>query len=211
VCPQRNFESKFSSEALLNEEVVVAVAAADAVALARAAAEAAQEVVRMIQKNNNQEPLIRQKKAVDNCLANEILRTEMKLTSFNEYSNDVLLEDLETYGVMGDEGKLEDNAQYTENIVVKSARQSERRARRTRAAIKAATSVSASQKMTTSSKKKRSKGSSSSMNPLGSLWKMTGRRLLMAKEEVEFSNGIQVTLLYSIVSFFSCFIFSNEF
>jgi DNA-directed RNA polymerase sigma subunit (sigma70/sigma32) len=115
----------------------------------------------------------------------------MKLTSFNEYSNDVLLEDLETYGVMGDEGKLEDNAQYTENIVVKSARQSERRARRTRAAIKAATSVSASQKMTTSSKKKRSKGSSSSMNPLGSLWKMTGRRLLMAKEEVEFSNGIQ--------------------
>jgi hypothetical protein len=205
VCPQRNFESKFSSEALLNEEAVVAAAAAEAVALARAAAEAAQEVIRMVQKNNNQQPLIRQKNAVDNYLANEILRTEMKLNSFSEHSNDVLLEDLETYGVMGDEGKLEDNAQYTENIAVKSARQSERRARRTRAAIKAATSVSASQKMTTSSKKKRSKGSSTSMNPLGSLWKMTGRKLLTAKEEVEFSNGIQVALLYSIVSFFFLF------
>ncbi|XP_062197518.1 RNA polymerase sigma factor sigB [Phragmites australis] len=187
---QRNFESTLASEAHLNEEAVVAAAATEAVALARAAAEASREVVRMVQ-NNNEQPVVRQKKGVDNYLANEILRTEMESSIPNEYVNDVLLEDIEAYSIMGDEGVLDNDAQHTENIAVKSARQSERRARRTRAAIKAATTVRASQKSATSSKKKRSKGSSSSMNPLGSLWKMTGRRLLTAKEEVEFSEGIQ--------------------
>lgn len=194
-CPQRNFQSNFASVALLNEEAVIATAAAEAVALARAAAEAAQEVVRMVQKSNNKQPLVRQKKAVDNYLANEILRTEMESTTLNEYANDALLEDMQVYGIIRDEGENDDIAQYTDNIAVKSARQSERRARRTRATVKAATSGRASQKTMTSSKKKRSKGSSCSMNPLGSLWKMTGRRLLTAKEEVEFSNGIQVRLL----------------
>ncbi|RCV38075.1 hypothetical protein SEVIR_8G118200v4 [Setaria viridis] len=187
---QRNFESTLASEALLNEEAVVEAAAAEAVALARAAAEAALEVVQMVQ-NNNHQPVIRQKKVVDSYLANEILRTEIQPSSPDGYANDVLLEDFESYGIMAGGGELDDDAQYTENIAVKSARQSERRARRTRAAIKAATTVRASQKTATSSKKKRPKGSSPSMNPLGSLWKMTGRRLLTAKEEVEFSEGIQ--------------------
>ncbi|KAL6662215.1 hypothetical protein ACP70R_000074 [Stipagrostis hirtigluma subsp. patula] len=187
---QRKFESTLASEALLNEEAIIAAAAAEAVALARAAVEAAQEAVRMVQ-NNNQQPVVRQKKGVDNYLANAILRTEMESSSPNEYANDILLEDLESVGIVGDEGESDDDAHDTENITVKSARQSERRARRTRAAMKAATSICASQKSATSSKKKRSKGSSSSMNPLGSLWKMTGKRLLTAKEEVEFSHGIQ--------------------
>ncbi|XP_066337033.1 RNA polymerase sigma factor sigB-like [Miscanthus floridulus] len=187
---QRNFEATLASEALLNEEAVVEAAAAEAVALARAAAEAAQEVVQMVQKNNHQ-PIIRQKKGVDNYLANEILRTEMQSSSPDMYANNPLMEDLESYGIMASEDELDAYAQYTENIAVKSARQSERRARRTRAAIKASTTLRASQKAASSSKKKRSKGSSSSMNPLGSLWKMTGRRLLTAKEEVEFSEGIQ--------------------
>ncbi|OEL26609.1 RNA polymerase sigma factor sigB [Dichanthelium oligosanthes] len=186
---QRNFESILESEALLNEEAIVEAAAAEAVALARAAAEAAREVVQMVQ-NNNHQPVIRKNKGVDSYLANEILRTEMQSSSPNGYINDVLLEDLESYGIVAADG-IDDDAQYTENIAVKSARQSERRARRTRAAIKAATTVRASQKTSTSSKKKRSKGSSPSMNPLGSLWKMTGRKLLTAKEEVEFSEGIQ--------------------
>ena len=126
----------------------------------------------------------------------KFFRAEIQVNTPDGYANDVLLEDLESYGIMDVDGKLDDDAQYTENIAVKSARQSERRARRTRAAIKAATTVRASQKTATSSKKKRLKGSSPSMNPLDSLWKMTGRRLLTAKEEVEFSEGIQVRLLY---------------
>ncbi|CAM0145615.1 unnamed protein product [Urochloa decumbens] len=187
---QRNFESTFSSEALLNDEAVVEAAAAEAVALARAAAEAAREIVQMVQ-NNNQQPVVRQKKGMDSYLANEILRTEIQPSSIDGYANDILLEDLESYGIVDAGVKLNDDAHYTENIAVKSARQCERRARRTRASIKAATTVRASQKAATSSKKKRLKGSSPSMNPLGSLWKMTGRRLLTAKEEVEFSEGIQ--------------------
>lgn len=187
---QRNFEATLASEALLNEEAVVAAAAAEAVALARAAAEAAQEVVQIVQRNNHQ-PVIRPKKCVDNYLANEILRTEMRSSSPDMYANNPLMEYLDSYGIMDAEDELDAYAQYTENIAVKSARQSERKARRTRAAIKASTTLHASQKVALSSKKKRSKGSSSSMNPLGSLWKMTGRRLLTAKEEVEFSEGIQ--------------------
>ncbi|KAJ1275324.1 hypothetical protein BS78_05G127200 [Paspalum vaginatum] len=187
---QRNFESTLASEALLNEEAVVAGAAAEAIALARAAAEAAQEVLQMVQKSNNQS-LIRKQKGMDTYLANEILRTEMQLNNPDEYANDLLLEDLESCGIMTAEDELDNDDQYTENIAVKSARQSERRAKRTRAVIKAATTLRASQKAASYSKKKRSKGSSSSMNPLGSLWKMTGRRLLTAKEEVEFSEGIQ--------------------
>ncbi|CAO2148784.1 unnamed protein product [Urochloa humidicola] len=142
-------------------------------------------------QNNNQQPVIRQKKGADSYLANEILRTEIQPSSVDGYANDVLLEDLESYVIVAADGELDDDAHYTENIAVKSARQSERRARGTRAAIKAATTIRASQKAATSSKKKRLKGSSPSMNPLGSLWKMTGRRLLTAKEEVEFSEGIQ--------------------
>ncbi|KAF8665188.1 hypothetical protein HU200_054152 [Digitaria exilis] len=185
---KRNFESTLASEALLNEETLVKAAAVEAVALARAAAEAAQEVVQMAQKNSYQ-PVVRQKKGVDSYLANEILRTEIQPRTPDGYDNDVLVEDIESYGIKAPD---DNDTRYMEkNIAVKSARQSERRARRIRAETKAVTSVRASQKSATTSKKKRLKGSSPSMNPLGSLWKMTGRRLLTAKEEVEFSEGIQ--------------------
>lgn len=199
---QRSFESTLASKALLNAEVVVEAAAAEAVALARTAAEAAQEVFQMVQ-NNNHQSVVRQKKDVDSYLANEILRTEIQPHTPDGYANDVLLKDIESCGFIAADGelntadsKLDNDGQYTENIAVKSARHSERRARRMRAAIKAATTVCALQKSATTSKKKRLKGSSPSMNPLGSLWKMTGRRLLIAKEEVEFSEGIQVRLMY---------------
>ncbi|XP_037421060.1 RNA polymerase sigma factor sigB [Triticum urartu] len=185
---QRNFESTLASETVLNKEAVVTAAAAEAVALARAAAEAAQEVVHMVQKSSSQ-PVFRKKGEVENYLAKEILRTEMLSSRANEYSDGVLSGVLEPYGVLSDEAEL-DHTQDADNIAVKSARQLERRARRTRATIKAATIVRSSPKLATSSKKKRSKGPST-MNPLGSLWKMTGRKLLTAKEEVELSNGIQ--------------------
>ncbi|KAM3312975.1 hypothetical protein ACQJBY_032617 [Aegilops geniculata] len=180
---QRNFESTLASETVLNKEAVVTAAAAEAVALARAAAEAAQEVVHMVQKSSSQ-PVFRKKGEVENYLAKEILRTEMLSSRANEYS------DGEPYGIPSDEAELDDDTQDADNIAVKSSRQSERRARRTRATMKAATIVRSSPKLAASSKKKRSKGPST-MNPLGSLWKMTGRKLLTAKEEVELSNGIQ--------------------
>ncbi|KAG8090785.1 hypothetical protein GUJ93_ZPchr0011g28670 [Zizania palustris] len=110
-----------------------------------------------------------------------------------EAAHEVVCMDIDSSGILSDEAELDDDddTQDIHSIAVKSARQTERRARRQRAAIKAASVVHTSQKLATSSKKKRSKGSSYSTNPLGSLWKMTSRRLLTAKEEVEFSNGIQ--------------------
>ncbi|KAF0897408.1 hypothetical protein E2562_036944 [Oryza meyeriana var. granulata] len=185
---QKKIQSALASEAFLNEEAVVTAAAAEAVALARAAAEAAQEVVCMVQNNKN-EPNTRPKKAVVNYLAKEILQTEMKPNRLDKYSDGIFSEEIDSYGILSDEAELDGDTQDIPSIAVKSARQTERRARRTRAAIKAATIVRTSQKPATSSKKKRSKGTGT--NPLGSLWKMTGRRLLTAKEEVEFSEGIQ--------------------
>ncbi|KAG8089779.1 hypothetical protein GUJ93_ZPchr0011g28253 [Zizania palustris] len=188
---QKKFESVLASEAFLNEEAVVTAAAAEAVALARAAAEAAHEVVCMVQNNNN-EPIARPKKPVINYLAKEVIRMEVEPNSLYKYSDGgIWLEDIDSSGILSDETELENDTQDIHSIAVKSARQTERRARRTRAAIKAANVVCTAQKLATSSKKKRSKGSSSSTNPLGSLWKMTGRRLLTANEEVEFSKGIQ--------------------
>jgi hypothetical protein len=145
----------------------------------------------MVQKNSAP-PVVRQKKEVENYLAKEILRTETLSSTLNEYSDGFLLKDFEPYGIISNEAELDDDTEDIQSIAVKSARQSERRARRTRAAIKAGATVLSSHKLATSSKKKRSKGPSTSMNPLGSLWKMTGRKLLTAKEEVELSNGIQV-------------------
>ncbi|XP_015698145.1 RNA polymerase sigma factor sigB [Oryza brachyantha] len=187
---QKTIQSALASEALLNEEAVVTAAAAEAVALARAAAEAAQEVVRMVQ-NNKKEPKARPKKAAVNYLAKEILCTEMKPYSLDKYSDGILSEEIYSYGILSDDAELDSDNQDIPSIAVKSARQTERKARRTRAAIKAATAVRTPQKPSSSSKKKRSKGPSSGTNPLSSLWKMTGRRLLTAKEEVEFSEGIQ--------------------
>jgi hypothetical protein len=146
----------------------------------------------MVEKSSSQ-PVFRKKREVENYLAKEILRTEMLSSRANEYSDGVLSGVLEPYVIPSDEAELDDDTQDADNIAVKSARQSERRARRTRATMKAATIVRSSPKLATSSKKKRSKGPST-MNPLGSLWKMTGRKLLTAKEEVELSNGIQVRL-----------------
>ncbi|VAI05090.1 unnamed protein product [Triticum turgidum subsp. durum] len=138
----------------------------------------------VLQRNFESTLASEKKGEVENYLAKEILRTEMLSSRANEYS------DGEPYGIPSDEAELDDDTQDADNIAVKSARQSERRARRTRATMKAATIVRSSPKLAASSKKKRSKGPST-MNPLGSLWKMTGRKLLTAKEEVELSNGIQ--------------------
>ncbi|KAL6649656.1 hypothetical protein ACP70R_013880 [Stipagrostis hirtigluma subsp. patula] len=77
----------------------------------------------------------------------------------------------------------------TEGVVaVRSARRSERRARRVRAAMKAAKSFSIRAPVESSSRKKRLKGC---RNPLACFYKMTGRKLLTAKQEIELSEGIQ--------------------
>ncbi|KQK22364.1 hypothetical protein BRADI_1g66830v3 [Brachypodium distachyon] len=174
-------------EALLNQEAVVAAAAAEAVALARAAAEVAGEVARMAQTDQYR-PDIDSHDAVDNYLTREILRTEARSSGAAPYADVALLDDAGFVSIFSDESESDEEEQGAPAVAVKSARQFERRARRVRAAMKAAKSLSARWPVTGSSRKKRVKGC---RNPLGCFYKMSARRLLTAKQEVELSEGIQ--------------------
>lgn len=106
------------------------------------------------------------------------------------YADACLSEDAGFSSIFSDESEVDDDEQCVQGVAVKSVRQSERRARRVRAAMKAAKSFSGRNPVAASSsaRKKRLKGCRS---PLGCFYKMTGRRLLTAKQEVEFSQGIQ--------------------
>jgi len=174
-------------EALLNKEAMVTAAAAEAVALARAAAELAGEVARMARRDHRTDSPQRDD-SEDGFLAREVRRTEAR--SESRRAGLELLGGEEFSNIFSDES--EDEGECTEGVVaVKSARRSERRARRVRAAMKAAKSFSKGKPGGTSSStssKKRLKGC---RNPLGCFYKMTGPRLLTAKQEVEFSEGIQ--------------------
>lgn len=176
-------------EAILNKEAMVAAAAAEAVALARAAAEVAGEVAQMAQKvhRTNFPP---RDDTEDSFLARELRRTEVGWES--RRAGLELLEGKEFSSIFSDEAEDgDDGGESTEGVVaVKSARRSERRNRRVRPAMKAAKSLTIGNTVgASSSSKKRLKGC---RNPLGCLYKMTGPRLLTAKQEVEFSEGIQV-------------------
>ncbi|KAL6907608.1 hypothetical protein ACP4OV_002647 [Aristida adscensionis] len=175
-------------EALLNREAVVAAAAAEAVALARAAAEAAGEVARMSQPDHRPHPHVPQRDAHDGFLAREVIRGEVGREA--RRAGVELLEDQEFISIFSDESEGSDDDEQCGHgaVSVRSARRSERRARRATAAMTAAKSFSVRAPVAPSSRKKRLKGCRS---PLGCLYKMTGRRLLTADQEVEFSEGIQ--------------------
>ncbi|XP_066382340.1 RNA polymerase sigma factor sigB-like [Miscanthus floridulus] len=184
--PHRTLPGSFG-EALLNKEAVVAAAAAEAVALARAAAEVAGEVARMAQKDHPAD-LPRRDDTEDSFLSREVLRTEVGLEA--RRAGLELLQGDEFSSIFSDESEDDDDdSGHSIAVAVKSARRSERRARRVRAAMKAAKCFSSGKPVGASStRKKRLKGC---QTPLGCFYKMTGPRLLTAEQEVEFSEGIQ--------------------
>lgn len=169
---------------------MVAAAAAEAVALARAAAEVAGEVARMAQKDHPAADLPRRDVTEDSFLSREVLRAEVGLEA--RRAGLELLESDEFSSIFSDESEDDDDDDggHSISVAVKSARRPERRARRVRAAMKAATRFSSGKPIGASStRKKRLKGC---QTPLGCFYKMTGPRLLTAEQEVEFSEGIQV-------------------
>ncbi|XP_066353183.1 RNA polymerase sigma factor sigB-like [Miscanthus floridulus] len=180
--PHRTLPGCFG-EALLNKEAMVEAAAAEAVALARAAA----EVARMAQKDHPAD-LTRRDDTGDSFLSREVLRTEVGLEA--RRAGLELLEGDEFSSIFSDESEDDDDDGHSIAVAVKSARRSERRARRVRAAMKAAKCFSSSRNAVgaSSTRKKRLKGC---QTPLGCFYKMTGPRLLTAEQEVEFSEGIQ--------------------
>ncbi|KAG8074417.1 hypothetical protein GUJ93_ZPchr0006g45714 [Zizania palustris] len=175
-------------EALLNQEAVVEAAAAEAVALARAAAEVAGEVARMAQTDQHRPHFVTTRDTEDSYLAREILRGEAG-SGVRYGAGGGLPEDAEFSSIFSDESEVDGDERCIQGAVaVKSARQAERRARRARAAMKAAKSFGAQNPGAASSRKKRLKGC---RNPVSCFYKMTARRLLTAKQEVELSQGIQ--------------------
>lgn len=167
----------------------MAAAAAEAVALARAAAEVAGEVARMAQ-NDHPAALPPRDDTVDSFLSREVLRSEVGLDARRAGLVE-MLEGEEHSSIFSDESEDDDDGGHSIAVAVKSARRSERRARRVRAAMKTAKCSSSMKPVgasSTSTRRKRLKGC---LTPLGCLYKMTGPRLLTAEQEVEFSEGIQ--------------------
>jgi hypothetical protein len=184
-------------DALHNREAMVAAAAAEAVALARAAAEVAGEVARMAQRDHRLD--VPRRDTEDSFLAKEVLRTEVGWEA-SHAPGVQLLEEEEFGSIFIDESEDDDDGQCFQGVVaVRSARRAERRARRVKAAKKAAKSESVPTLVASSSRKKRLKGCRS---PLGCFYKMTGSKLLTAKQEVEFSEGIQVSLTFKMINAF---------
>jgi hypothetical protein len=178
---------------------MVAAAAAEAVALARAAAEVAGEVARMAQKDHPAD-LPRRDDTGDSFLSREVLRTEVGLLEARRAGLE-LLEGEEFSSIFSDESEDDDDddSGHSIAVAVKSARRTERKARRVRAAMKAAKCFSSRNAVGASStRKKRLKGC---QTPLGCFYKMTGPRLLTAEQEVEFSEGIQVRRLTNLSLF----------
>jgi hypothetical protein len=177
---------------------MVAAAAAEAVALARAAAEVAGEVARMAQRDHRLD--VPRRDTEDSFLAKEVLRTEVGWEA--SHAPGVQLLEEEEFGsiLFIDESEDDDDGQCVQGVAaVRSARRAERRARRVRAAMKAAKSVSVRTPVASSSRKRRLKGCRS---PLGCFYKMTGSKLLTAKQEVEFSEGIQVSFTFKMINAF---------
>ncbi|KAK1651233.1 hypothetical protein QYE76_069038 [Lolium multiflorum] len=171
-------------QAILNQEAVVTAAAAEAVALARAAAEVAGEVARMARAEHRPADVDSHNVPEDNYLAREFLRADAR----SRYADTSLLDDAGFVSIFSDESESDDDEQGAPGVAVKSARQVERRARRVRAATKLAKSFRDRRPVAASLRKKGVKGC---RNPMGCFYKMSARRLLTAKQEVELSEGIQ--------------------
>ncbi|XP_065014232.1 RNA polymerase sigma factor sigB-like isoform X1 [Musa acuminata AAA Group] len=186
-----SFEATWASEALLtNEEAVIAAAAAEAVALARAALELAKDAAQMIRKSPSAEvENVNLSKTEWTGMTNHSVATETTSLEDSVTLDESVRKDISssTYN----ETEVEE-MEYCENIAVRSGRQTERRARRARAAEKAAAGV-LNLKSGSSGKKKRSTLQDIDYSdPLHYLRGTTSTsRLLTAAEEVKLSEGIQ--------------------
>ena len=201
---QTDYEATWPTVALLSgEEATIAAVAAEAVALARAALEVAKDAAQMMGNDSS----VKLEKSEDFPSQADILQLErVRVTEMLDMINNSTSPDTNhqehhiTPNQSRDEGVSSSvlneldlqQTQEADNITVRSRRQSERRARRVRAAEKAANSV-ISMKSGSSGKKKRSAVQEIDYSdPLRYLRGTTSTsKLLTASEELELSEGIQ--------------------
>ncbi|KAG8391359.1 hypothetical protein BUALT_Bualt01G0179600 [Buddleja alternifolia] len=193
-------------EALLtSEEAVIAAAASEALALAKAAVKVAKDAAMMVNHHKSTKPdgtITGILPEVDNLmfeknLAERVVVRESKVAEIGlgeKYPASCPLADPDDVEPSAEELQFLEE-QLSNSIAVRSNRQTERKARRSRAAEKAAANI-VSVKSGSSSRKKRSSVQDVDYNdPLRYLRGTTSTsRLLTASEEHMLSGGIQVLL-----------------
>ncbi|KAF3447563.1 hypothetical protein FNV43_RR12750 [Rhamnella rubrinervis] len=201
-----NLEATLATETLLtSEEAVIAAAAAEAVTLAKAAVKVAKDAALLI--NNNPSA----KTEPTSLISPEADPLHLKWFQYTKTEQAVkvgdsmepesaLVEDLSMQCAIKEADDVEPThkeldllqAKLSNDIAVRSRRQIEQKARRTRAAEKAAATVVSVKSGSTIRKKRASLQDVDHSDPLRYLRATTSTsRLLTATEEIELSEGIQ--------------------
>ncbi|XP_070668347.1 RNA polymerase sigma factor sigB isoform X4 [Malus domestica] len=177
---EANFGSTLATETLLtSEEAVIAAAAAEAVTLAKAALKVAKDVA-MLHIETEQ---VR----VGASMGAETAFLEDHFIQYAEKESEEVERTNEEFELLQE--------QLSKGITAKSSRQTERKARRSKAAEKAAASVVSVKSGSTTRKKRSSVQEIDHSDPLRYLRSTTHTsRLLTANEEIELSAGIQEEL-----------------
>ncbi|XP_068308266.1 RNA polymerase sigma factor sigB-like isoform X2 [Pyrus communis] len=177
---EANFGSTLATETLLtSEEAVIAAAAAEAVTLAKAALKVAKDLA-MLHIETKPVRVGASMGAETAFLEDHFIQSAEKESEEVERTN-------EEFELLQE--------QLSKGITAKSSRQTERKARRSKAAEKAAASVVSVKSGSTSRKKRSSVQEIDHSDPLRYLRSTTHTsRLLTANEEIELSAGIQELL-----------------
>ncbi|XP_044499671.1 RNA polymerase sigma factor sigB-like [Mangifera indica] len=202
---EANFGAALATETLITtDEAVIAAAAAEAVALARAAAKVAKDAALMVSNYNSARPNTEPARpSRSNTSPSKYVQlTERERASIigdsmvdktgleKEYSIQPLRE-WDDMDPSDEELKLLEE-QLSQSIAVRSVHQTERKAKRTRAAEKAASNIVSLRSVSSSRKKRSSLQDVDYSDPLRYLRATTSStRLLTANEESELSEGIQ--------------------
>lgn len=203
---QESLGASLATETLTGDEAVIAAASAEAVALARAAVKVAKDAALIFNNQNSaklkRKPVISSSADTDTSMWAQLTERErasiigdsvtVETAPEEEYSEQQPLNESADLEPTREELKLLEE-QVSQSIAVRSRRQTERKARRTRAAEKAAANVMSVKSSSTGRRKRASVQEVDYSDPLRYLRATTSSsRLLTANEELQLSAGIQV-------------------
>lgn len=180
-------QATLATETLLtSEEAVIAAAAAEAVTLAKAAVKVARDAAMLVKSH------VKKPTNTTSLLSSQANYLDSRLGDFLG-AEIVVLDSLDVGPTCEELQTLQE--QTSNSIAVRSKRQTERKARRDKAAEKAAANVVSVKSGSNARKKRASLQDIDHSDPLRYLRATTSTsRLLTATEEIELSEGIQVSL-----------------
>ncbi|KAM1333296.1 hypothetical protein ACFX15_008874 [Malus domestica] len=208
---EANFGATLATETLLmSEEAVIEAAAAEAVTLAKAALKVAKDVAILVSSSTNHSakpesssPVSPETKALHFNWAQHMETKQVSRVGASMGAETAFVEDHFIQSAIKELEELERTneefellqEQLSKGITAKSSRQTERKARRAKAAEKAAASVVSMKSGSATRKKRSSVQEIDHSDPLRYLRSTTHTsRLLTANEEIELSEGIQELL-----------------